>query len=175
MQKEWYIIYTKHKCEKKVAACLKRKKIQNFYPLNCRHIKEYRVNKIVYEPLFTSYVFAKIERSQTDILKQFNRVINLVYWKNELATIPEKEIDAIKEFTGNHSNIILIKIPVEVNAQAAMIDRPSYSMDGKLLTVKNRSKKMSLPALGIIMVAEIVAEVVIGREVANDNQKLVMQ
>ncbi len=38
MQKNWYIIYTKPKCEKKVAAFLTKKKIENFLPLQWKEI-----------------------------------------------------------------------------------------------------------------------------------------
>lgn len=175
MQKEWYLIYTKPKCEKKVASLLTKRKIENFYPINCRQIKDYRKNKVVYEPLFDSYVFAKMKCSETALLREFNSVINLVFWQNRPVIIREEAIKAIKEFIGNHSNIKLIKIPVEANAEAVVMDGPSYSKEGNVLTVKNRSKKVSLPALGFMMVAEIEGTDVMGRETAFGDRKMVMQ
>ena len=38
MQKNWYIIYTKPKCEKKVASLLSKKKIENFLPVHWKEI-----------------------------------------------------------------------------------------------------------------------------------------
>ena len=34
MKKNWYAVYTKSRCEKKVSASLTKKKIENYCPLN---------------------------------------------------------------------------------------------------------------------------------------------
>jgi transcription antitermination factor NusG len=165
MQKEWYLIYTKPKCEKRVASLLTKRKIENFYPINCRHIKEYRKNKVVYEPLFDSYVFAKIEESSISLLKQFDSVISLVYWKSKPATIKDEEIEAIREFTTHHQNIKLERVSININSELRSADKPSYFMDGNILTIKNTSRKVNLPSLGFVMIAEMEEKGVMGREI----------
>ncbi len=69
MQKNWYIIYTKPKCEKKIVAILSKKKIENFFPVNCKRVNYLRKSKLLYEPLFNSYVFANISESEMAKLK----------------------------------------------------------------------------------------------------------
>ncbi len=57
MQKNWYVIYTKPQSEKKVATLLTKKKIENFIPLvSAEALRSWR-HKLVYRPLFKSYVF----------------------------------------------------------------------------------------------------------------------
>lgn len=175
MQKQWYLIYTRPKCEKRVAALLTKKKIENFYPLNCRHIKEYRVNKIVYEPLFDAYVFAKMETGQIAFLKQLNSVINLVYWKSQPVIIGEEEVQAIREFAMAYTNIQLERTPVNLNGEVGSIHTPSYFMDGNVLTLKNKSKKVSLPSMGYMMVAEMGNDAVMGREIGVGEKVILLQ
>src|SRR5665647_2847675 len=110
MQKNWYILYTKAKCEKKVAASLTKRKIENFCPVNRKEITEFRRKKTLVEPLFSSYVFVYIDESEINQVKQLNHVVNLVYWKGEPAIIQNEEIEEIKEFVTHHQNLSLIHI-----------------------------------------------------------------
>src|SRR6266436_9951549 len=107
MQKNWYAVYTKPNCEKKVASLFTKRKIENFCPLNCRKIKSFRRNKILQDPLFKSYVFVYITLAEIALIKQTDGVISILHWMGEPAVIKQDEIDAIKEFTGDHRNIEL--------------------------------------------------------------------
>lgn len=172
MQKHWYIVYTRPKCEKKVAASLTKKKIDNFCPL--RNIKSLRRKKIHHEPLFDSYVFAYTYENAVDQLK-IDGVVSVVYWKGHPAIITEDEINLIKKFTATHQEIKLIRSQVNPQAIAGFVNGPSYSIDGKVLAVKNKSVKVNLPSLGFIMVAEMETDTVIGREVSFGNKELLFQ
>ncbi len=65
MQKNWYIIYTKPKREKKVASTLRKKKIENFLPLNIKANHLFKESKNSGRTTyFQSYVFAKVTESE---------------------------------------------------------------------------------------------------------------
>lgn len=51
MQKNWYAVYTKP-LEKKVAALLSKKKIENFCPLGCVETQNFRKLKLILETPF---------------------------------------------------------------------------------------------------------------------------
>src|SRR5665647_1355815 len=171
MQKNWYILYTKAKCEKKVAASLTKRKIENFSPVNRKEITEFRRKKTLVEPLFSSYVFVYIDESEINQVKQLNHVVNLVYWKGEPAIIQNEEIEEIKEFVTHHQNIRLERSGVNVNSLASVIDRPSYAVDGNVVMIKNKFIKVDLPSLGYRLVAEMEGEGVMGREMWRDEKK----
>lgn len=175
MQKNWYIVFTKPKCEKKVSALLTKRKIENFCPINCKQIKSVRKNKVLYEPLFDCYVFTYIGEIDIDQLRHADGVVSLVYWKGQPAIIKNNEIDAIREFTNDHQNIKLERTQVNVNGVLRIIDGPSYSMDGKVLTVKNKAMKVNLPSLGFTMIAEMERESILGREIAFGNPEYLLQ
>ena len=176
MQKNWYMVYTKPKCEKKVAILFAKRKIENFCPLNCKQIKHFRKNKFLYEPLFTSYVFVKVEESDLPIFKQIEHVVSLVYWKGKPAIINEQEIQAIKEFATDHSDITLKRCKINQNAEPRNIDESSYTLDGKILMIKKRSFSISLPSIGFTLSAPMGVETLGNFEHAfNDNTKLLLQ
>jgi len=153
MQKNWYILYTKSECEKKVSSLLTKKRIKNFYPVNCKEIG-FRRKKKTFVPLFTSYVFVNTTEDNLEQIKQMHHVINLVYWKKYAAIVSENEISLIKEFSNNYHNIKLISSSVVENDLVSYND-PLYLMQENVLLVRNKIMKMKVPSLGVIMVAEI--------------------
>ena len=157
MQKNWYIIYTKSKCEKKIATLLTRRKIENFLPLNLKKINSYRKRKDFQEPLFKSYLFAKIDEYEIDKIKAMDGVLNFLYWKDSPALIKEEEIKAIKEFTVDYQNISVEKTVVNVTDLAQVVDMARYSFSGNVLSIKNTLAKLNLPSLGFTLVAKIEA------------------
>jgi len=164
MQKNWYAVYTKPHCEKKVASSFTKRKIENICPLNSRKIKSFRRSKIQQEPLFKSYVFVYISVSEIDAVKQTDGVISMLYWMGEPAIIKVDEIEAIKEFTNDHQNIELERTQVNMLDVARVVDGPSYSIEGNVFAVKNKTLKVSLPSLGYIMIAKMEDESIFGRE-----------
>ncbi len=153
MQKNWYAVYTKPHCEKKVSLTLSKKNIENICPLNHRKSRQFFLSTTLAEPVFDSYVFVRSTESEIiQLTKQINGVISLLYWKGKPATIKDEEIDAIKEFSNNHQEIKLEKM--HSNDQTGETDI-TYLMDGQILLVKNRTMKLNIPSLGLTMVAKL--------------------
>ena len=126
MQKNWYIVYTKPKCEKRVASTLSKRRIDNFFPLNCKQVNYLRKSRLLYEPLFNSYVFAKISESEMTKIKLIDGVINFVFWRGQPAIVQKSEIEAIKEFTREYQDIRIEKTTVDLSGIVRMVDRPKY-------------------------------------------------
>lgn len=175
MQKNWYLVYTKPKCEKKVASILTKRKIENFCPQNRKQIKQLRRSKMVDEPLFSSYVFVNTEENNIETLVQTENVLSLVYWKGKPAIIKNEEIEIIRDFISDHEDIKLEKTKVNLNEDARILNRPSYVMDGNILTLKNKSIKVNLPSLGFNLVAVLQNENVLGREHSFSNKDFLLQ
>ena len=164
MQKNWYAVYTKPNCEKKVASSFTKRKIENFCPLNRRKVNSLRRSKILQEPLFKSYVFVNVTPVEIALLKQTYGVINILHWMCAPAVIKQNEIDTIREFTSDHKNIELERIQVNTHYVAQVVDGPSYSIEGNVFAIKNKTLKVSLPSLGYIMIAKLEDESIFGRK-----------
>jgi transcription antitermination factor NusG len=166
MQKNWYVIYTKPQSEKKVASFLTKRKIENFIPLVCAGTQKTWRNKMIYKPLFRSYVFVHTTVQEAKaLLKNADGVINLLYWLGEPAVINDAEVNAMREFTDGYQDIELEKLTVNITGVERGIYHSTYEIDGNvLLAVKNKTIKINLPSLGYAMIAKLKEDSVFGRE-----------
>ena len=155
MQKNWYIIYTRPKCEKKVGSVLTKKKIENFFPLNRKETTPFRKKKLSKQPLFECYVFAYTDEQAIGKIKAINGVINLLYWKGGPAIISKEEIAVIKDFVASYCDIRVEKTLINLKETAQVIDGSTYCFRGNLLTIKNTMAKVNLPSLGCTLIAKI--------------------
>jgi len=153
MEQRWYAVYTKPRWEKKTAEQLKERNIENYCPLNKVIRQWHDRKKIIYEPLFTSYVFVRCNEKQLSEVRQVDGAINFVYWLGKPAIIKDEEIDIIKRFLNEHTNVTLEKANVEVNDTVRILNGPLMDHEGTVLDVSNKTVKVSIPSLGYMMVA----------------------
>ena len=153
--RSWYAVYTRPKCEKKVADLLIRKKIEAYCPLTTVTKQWSDRKKSVKEPLFNSYVFVYINGKEQIPIKQTSGIINLVYWLGQPAVIKDEEIETIKDFVQQYENVKLEKANVNHNDKVRITSGPLKYMEGDVLEVKHKTVKIYLPSLGYQLVAEI--------------------
>ena len=139
--------------EKRVSHLLSRKKIENFYPVNCKQIKQYNQVKPIYEPLISGYVFVHIPETDIDMVKRIPNVINIVYWKGQPALINNQEIKILKNFVDIYSNIKVESVGVGLG-EPEFVNDSAYSSHGNGVAVRASSVKVHLPSLGLLMKAE---------------------
>lgn len=176
MQQNWYAVYTKPQCERKVSLSLAKMRIENFYPRNYKKSQSLFRSKILHEPIFKSYVFVKTTYSEVIMLStQVNDILSIIYWKDKPATINEDEIIAIKEFTNNHHEIRLEKLQVNLKVYENFMDSVSYTADKKFFKIKNRAMTLNLPSLGVTMVSGIKIEDRMRGGIVFTNKELVLQ
>lgn len=175
MQKNWYIIYTKPKCEKKVVALLTKRKIENFCPLNSKQLEKTKKSKLTYEPLFSSYIFVYINENELSLLSNAENVLSILHWRGGPATVTENDIQAIKDFTHDHINIQVLKNRLNSNIEEKNIALSSYKIDGNLLMIKKRSFSKYLPSLGFTLIADIEIDKERDTEISFANVELRLQ
>lgn len=151
---KWYAVYTRPKWEKRVTEQLRKKRIDNYCPLNKVQRQWSDRGKLYHELLFTSYVFVHLNEKDRASVLQVDGVINFVYWLGSPAIIRDEEIDAIKGFVSEYSNITVEKKQVSVNDEVKVINGPLISKKGNVLEVLNSTVKVVLPSLGHILTAE---------------------
>ena len=174
MQKNWYAVYTKQHCERKVSLLLSKKRIENFCPLNYKRFRSLFRKSITFEPVFNSYVFVKTTDAEiVNLSKNVNGIISLLYWKGKPATIKEEEINAIKEFTTNYHDISLEKM--HAHSKSDLKDDISYVLNGQILMIKNKAMKVNLPSLGFTMIAKVEEQQVMGNQLSFTNPELIAQ
>lgn len=154
MIRNWYAVYTRPQKERKVAAQLTKKGIENYCPVIHTINTKGNDKKLIFEPLFNSYVFVFANDQDFALIKSVPDVINVIYWKSKPAVINHAEIEAVKHLTSNYTNIRLEKSVVNQDAPVQRIEEPLIAFNENSVSVKYKSVKINLPSLGYTMIAE---------------------
>lgn len=153
--KRWYAVHTKPRWEKKVASLLDDIHITRYCPLN-RVVRQWSDRKkIIQEPLFKSYVFVQISSKEHLAVRKVDGVINFVYWLGKPAIIRDVEIEIIRQFLKEYSNVQIERSSINVNDVVRIIRGPLLEQEGTVVLVKNNRVKVALPSLGYVMSAEV--------------------
>jgi transcription antitermination factor NusG len=156
MNNHWYVLYTKSNCERKVSELLTKRGIETYCPLNRVYRQWSDRKKQISIPLFTSYVFVRVNESDLTFIRSLTTsIVSAVYWLGKPAVIRDAEIQEIKNFLSKHSEIKLEKRKVNLNDEVVITRGPFYDQHGIVQTVKNHSVVLSLPSLGYNMIAEL--------------------
>jgi len=97
-QELWYAVQTRARHEKLVAHRFRERGIPSFLPLVTEIHRWSDRKKIVELPLFSCYVFAKIEPTNVDRLRvlKVDGVLSLVGTRGEGTPIPQEQIESVR-------------------------------------------------------------------------------
>ena len=96
MLKNWIVVRSKPRSEKIAYAQLKEKGVETYLPLLKERRKWSDRKKWVEFPLFSSYLFAKIEIKNSIFVLQTHGVSSLVKFGEEIAIVQDEVVNAIK-------------------------------------------------------------------------------
>jgi len=153
--KKWHAVYTKPRWEKKIHKLFTEKGLESYCPLNKIRRKWSDRIKIVEEPLFTSYVFVKVDEEEKTKVRTTNGVLNFVYWQGKPAIIKEKEIEVIKKFLHEYENVIAE--PIELKSDMKVKIQQGAFMDKQATVTKVLGNKVQviIESIGYSLVAVI--------------------
>ena len=154
-QKKWYAVYTKPRWEKKVHSLFMEKGFVSYCPLNKVRKRWSDRIKLVEEPLFKSYVFVQVREEDQQEIRMINGVLNFVYWNGKPAIVKEKEIDTIRKFLNEYSDVEVKPLNLQAN-QAVMVKRGLLMNNtGRITRLKNNKVEVMIDSLGYILVASL--------------------
>jgi transcription antitermination factor NusG len=150
----WYAVYTKPRWEKKVAKLLEEKGIENYCPLN-KVIKQWSDRrKVILEPIFKSYVFVRVYDINKWDLKKINGILNFVYWLGKPAIIKPDEIDTIRKFLNEFSNVEVVEPnQLALNTKVRIRQGVMMNYHGILIELSGNRAKVKIDSMGISLSA----------------------
>jgi transcription termination/antitermination protein NusG len=92
----WYAVWTRSRHEQVVREQLDKKGFEAFLPTIARWSRWKDRKKKIDWPLFPGYCFARFDPAQRLSVLTATGVVNIVSFNNEIAAIPEQEIDGIR-------------------------------------------------------------------------------
>ncbi len=98
--KQWHVIYTKSKWERKVDDLLMQRGFESWCPVQKQERQWSDRKKIIEVPLFRSYVFVKTSKEDYARVLSTIGVVNFLYFEKKPAIIRDVEIEEIKKYLG---------------------------------------------------------------------------
>ena len=149
----WYVVYTRPRWEKKIAALLQDKGITHYCPMNKVHRQWSDRMKIVTEPLFKGYVFVQVEERKKWDIKLIDGIVNHVYWQGKPARVRDEEIITIKKFLQEFENVEVTETRLAVNDTVVVTDGIMMDYKGIVLEVSGNKAKVLIQSIGITLSA----------------------
>jgi len=148
-KKYWYVVYTKPRWEKKVARILDEKGIENYCPLNRVLRKWSDRNKIVFEPLFKGYVFVKVTDALKWDIRMVDGLLNYVHWLGKPAKVNDDEINTIRKFLQEFSNIEIVDFSLNKNTEVIIRSGVMMNYKGVIVEVVGNKARVKIDSMGL--------------------------
>ena len=153
--RNWFVVYTKPRWEKKVHQLLMDAGIESYCPLN-RTRKQWSDRiKWVEEPLFKSYVFVKISEQDQPKARMVNGVVNFVYWLGKPAVVRETEIGTIKKFLNEYSDVKAEALAIGPDSRLKVKRGILMDKEVKVVKVMGNKVRVIIESIGYSLVASV--------------------
>ena len=150
----WYALYTKPRWEKKVAKLLDEQGVENYCPINKVTRQWSDRKKVVLEPVFKGYVFVKISAERKWDVKKVSGVLNYVYWLGKPAPIREEEINTIRKFLNEFSDVEVTELSLKVNSSVRIKTGVLMNYQGILIELIGNKAKVRIESMGLQLSAQ---------------------
>lgn len=148
-QKNWYAVYTKPRWEKKIALKLDEKGIEAYCPLNKVTRQWSDRKKVVLDPLFKGYVFVHVEDERKWAVMEVNGVLNYVYWNGKPAVIRNDEIDTIRKFLNEFTDVEVEEYQLEPHKKVRVRQGVLMNHEGILLELHGNKARVKIESMGL--------------------------
>jgi transcription antitermination factor NusG len=153
--KNWYAVYTKPRWEKKVHGLMLEKGLDAYCPLNKVRKKWSDRMKWVEEPLFKSYVFVKVTAEEHTKVRMVNGVVNFVYWLGKPAIVKDKEIEIIRKFLNDYTEVQAIPLDLQADTKVTIRQGAFMDKDATVVKVLNNKVQVIIESIGYSLMAII--------------------
>jgi transcriptional antiterminator RfaH len=130
--KQWHVLYTKPRNEKRVVERLSSKGYEVYCPL----IKTLRQwsdrKKKVQVPMFPSYIFAYTNEAERTELLMDPGVLNFVFWLGKPAVVRDAEMTAIRNIATSGEDVHVAGGGFEKGQQVTIEEGPFKGLTGKI-------------------------------------------
>ena len=147
--KNWYVLYTKPRHEKKVAELLAAAGYTVYCPLQKVVRKWSDRTKVVEEPLFKGYVFIQIEDHKRDEVFTYPGTVRYLFWLRRPAIVREEEIATIQKWLGHYDHERLSVTAITPGTYVRITSGKFMNEEGTLLDTTNSKALVQLKELGI--------------------------
>ena len=103
----------------------------------------------MHEPVFKGYVFVKVEEAKKWDVKKIPGILNFVYWLGKPAKIREEEIDIIRKFLNEFSDVAVEQKGYTVNTEVRVKQGIMMDYKGVIIEVLGSKAVVKIDSLDI--------------------------
>jgi transcription antitermination factor NusG len=144
-----------------VASFLENKGFEIYFPLNKVEKQWSDRKKIVNEPLFKGYIFIHLEESDKWSILDIEGVVNFIYWLGKPAIVRENEIENIKKYLGEFSDVQVGEWKFEKGQEVTVTQGVLMNYKGIILELRNNRAWVRIESMGLVLNAEFKQETLI--------------
>ena len=169
INKKWFVIYTRSRFEKKIYQELLKINIESYLPLQ-KKLKQWSDRKKwVEEPLFRSYIFVKIDKTEYYNILKINGVIRYVSFEGQAVPIRESQIEILKKIISTGVDIEVVEEHIQPGQAVEVIAGSLIGVKGHLVKYKGKQKViLNLETIGHSIVLDINREYI--KKLPNHNK-----
>tara|TARA_B100000963_G_scaffold350884_1_gene361731 strand:+ start:1266 stop:1739 length:474 start_codon:yes stop_codon:yes gene_type:complete len=148
MEKKWFVVYTRHQQELKVAEQLSAMGITNYCP-TITLVKQYSDRKKkINKPLLSSYVMVKLEENQREKVFACCGIVRYLFFLGKPAVVPVSDINLMQDhLSGVYNDIKVTTLHV---GDSHTITQGLFSgISGRVVQSDNTKVKLELASLGM--------------------------
>lgn len=149
--KNWFVIYTRPKQEKKVANKLEILGIESYCPTKVIERNWSDRKKKIEVPLFPSYCFVYVDEKDRNKVFEVSGVVKYLFWLKKPALVRLEEIEEIKRWLSEYSHYMIETRPFQYNDTLVIKSGLFSDKKGTVLKQKRDVLLLSLENLGITL------------------------
>lgn len=160
--KQWLVVYTHSRAEKKVAIELDFQGIVNYLPLQRKLRRWSDRKKWVEMPLFSGYIFVHITPDEYEKVLKTNGVVAFIRFEGKAAIVPDDQIDFIKKMLREPGiDVEISHLPLQQGDDIVVTSGPLIGLKGKLISFKGKKRvAVEITQLNLSLIVEFqVAEI----------------
>lgn len=139
--KEWHVVTTRSRAEKKVHAMLKEQNIESFLPLQKRLRQWKDRKKWVEMPIISGYCFVHISPKENEKVLRTDHVGGFVRFEGKPARIPKQQIEFLKKMLSQSDFVVEVSQEnFETGKRVEIIDGPLIGVQGELLSHRGKNR-----------------------------------
>ena len=153
IKKNWYVVYTKPRWEKKVYSLLVDRGIEAYCPMTRTRRQWSDRVKWSEEPLFKSYVFVKVGEDGQTLVRMVRGVVNFVYWLGRPAIVRDREVEDIRKFLNEYEEVWAEPVSLQAEERVRILTGAFMGKEGRVVKVVNNKVRLLIESIGYSLVA----------------------
>ena len=155
-EKKWLVIYTRPRWEKKVDMLLQRQGIESYCPLKQVQNQWADRKKEVSLPLFSSYVFVRVNLREEGLVLYCLGVMGYVYYMQHHAVVSDTVIEEIKRNLAIYKDVEVINLQSISIGDRVLVKQGAFAnQPGQVVQIQGKNVLMVFDNIHCALVTRI--------------------